>query len=497
MADISGNAKAQPVGKFVIVALAMGQVLVSLDATAMNIALPTVQNDLGASSSSLQLIIVSYMIASAACTLPIAAISDRVGRKRMYTGGLLSFIFGSGLCAIAWSTQILVIARVIQGIGAAAIFGLALAILTANVDRARVPKIVAVWMTVSTVAFSAGPFVGGVLVSLFGWRSVFFINMPLTVLVLTVAVAALPNDRKIINERPNLTGGVLIALTLSMFTWAIISIQQSGFMSPQVLLSFLFSCVLLAVLIFEQRHTDDPLVQWDLLKRSPIPASLALNLLLGLALSGAQYQMSIFTQNVLGYSAALAGTITLSATVMMAALAPVAPKLQYRLGAARPAMIAFLITGLGMLLLGMSNPSSTISWIVLGLSVLGIGLAIADPIVSSVAMQNAEESNAGAVSGSLGLMGQVGATLGITLMGGLTTSVALSHWHSGNGDPVLDTLVGVGDVSGVEARGGKMARELAATAYSSGVSVTLTAGAIVMTVSGLVALALLPRKPVN
>ena len=262
MADISGNAKAQPVGKFVIVALAMGQVLVSLDATAMNIALPTVQNDLGASSSSLQLIIVSYMIASAACTLPIAAISDRVGRKRMYTGGLLGFIFGSGLCAIAWSTQILVIARVIQGIGAAAIFGLALAILTANVDRARVPKIVAVWMTVSTVAFSAGPFVGGVLVSLFGWRSVFFINMPLTVLVLTVAVAALPNDRKIINKRPNLTGGVLIALTLSMFTWAIISIQQSGFMSPQVLLSFLFSCVLLAVLIFEQRHTNDPLVQW-------------------------------------------------------------------------------------------------------------------------------------------------------------------------------------------------------------------------------------------
>jgi hypothetical protein len=112
-------------------------------------------------------------------------------------------------------------------------------------------------------------------------------------------------------------------------------------------------------------------------------------------------------------------------------------------------------------------------------------------------MQNAEESNAGAVSGSLGLMGQVGATLGITLMGGLTTSVALSSWHKGDGDPVLDTLVGVGDVSGVEARGGKMARELAATAYSSGVSVTLTAGAIVMTVSGLVALALLPRKPVS
>jgi hypothetical protein len=112
-------------------------------------------------------------------------------------------------------------------------------------------------------------------------------------------------------------------------------------------------------------------------------------------------------------------------------------------------------------------------------------------------MQNAEESNAGAVSGSLGLMGQVGATLGITLMGGLTTSVALSRWHKEDGNRVLDTLVGVGDLNGVEARGGKLARDLAATAYSSGVSVTLTAGAIVMTVSGLVALALLPRKSLN
>lgn len=490
----AGGSGVKPVGKFVMLALALGQVLVSLDSSAMTIALPSVQRDLDASSAGLQLIVVVYMIASAACTLPIAAISDRVGRKPMYITGLLGFIVGSALCAVAWSTEILIGARVVQGVGAAAIFGLALAILTDNAERSQVPKIVAIWMTVSTVAFSAGPFVGGILVSTLGWRSVFIINIPLTIVVLIVAMAALRDDRKVQTQRMKLTGGVLIALTLSVFTWAIIEMQQSGLASPKTLLPLLLSAVLLAVLVFEQRRTSDPLVQWGLLKRSPIPAALVLNLLLGLALSGAQFQISIFTQSVLGYSAALTGAITLSATVAMAGLAPFAPKLQHRLGAALPAMVAFLVTALGMLLLGMISPASTITWIIIGLLVLGIGLAIADPIVSAVAMQHAEATNAGAVSGSLGLMGQVGATLGITLMGGLTTSVALARWNGGGGDPSLDTLVGVGDVSGVTAQAGQIAGDLAAVSYSSGVSVTLTAGAVVMALAGLAALALLPKK---
>ena len=493
----AGGSGVKPVGKFVMLALALGQVLVSLDSSAMTIALPAVQRDLDASSSGLQLIVVVYMIASAACTLPIAAISDRVGRKPMYIAGLVGFILGSALCAISWSVGILIFARVIQGIGAAAIFGLALAILTDNAERSQVPKIVATWMTVSTVAFAAGPFVGGVLVSAFGWRSVFYINIPLTIGVLIVAIVALKDDRKVPDQRLKLTGGVLIALSLSCVTWAIISVQQSGFTSPQVMVPTVLSVVLIAVLVFEQRHTDAPLVQWALLKRSPIPAALVLNMLLGLALSGTQFQMSIFTQSVLGYSATLAGTVTLSATIAMAVLAPLAPKLQELLGAALPAMVSFLVIALGMLMLGKLDPSSTITWVVIGLLVLGIGLAIADPIVSAVAMQHAEESNAGAVSGSLGLMGQVGATLGITVMGGLTTSVALARWRDGGGDPNLDTFVGVGDVAGVATQAGQTARDLAATSYSSGVSVTLTLGAIVMAVAGVLALALLPKKSSN
>lgn len=488
---------AQPTGRFVMVALALGTVLVSIDSSAMNVALPSVQRDFDATSANLQLIVVAYMIAMAACTLPIGAISDRVGRKPMYITGLVGFIVGSALCAISWNVEILIAARVVQGFGGAAIYGLALAILTDNADRARVPKIVAMWTTISIVASSAGPFVGGVLVTTFGWRSVFWINIPLAVLVLIVAIAALKDDHKVQDQRMKLTGGVLIALTLSCLTWAIMQMQQFGFISLEALLPLVIAILVLALLVFEQRHTTIPLLQWSSLKRSPIPVALTLSLLLALALSGALYQMSLFTQNILGFSPTLAGTIMLTTSVAMAVLAPLAPKLLQVLGAALPVMIAMLIAAVGMLLLGQLNPSSTLTFIIFGLLILGIGLGISNPIISAIAMQSSGGSGGGAVSGSLGLVSQVGSVLGITVMGGLTTSVAIATWGNSGGDPALDALVGVGNVSGVAAQAGQSARDLAATSYASGVNITFVAGAVILAVTALLALALLPKKPLN
>jgi len=480
-----------------MVALALGTVLVSIDASAMNVALPSVQRDFDATSANLQLIVVAYMIAMAACTLPIGAISDRVGRKPMYCTGLIGFILGSTLCAISWNVEILIAARVIQGFGGAAIFGLALAILTDNADRARVPKIVALWSTISIVASSAGPFVGGVLVTTFGWRSVFWINIPLAILVLIVAIAALKDDHKVQAQRLKLTGGVLIALTLTCFTWAILQMQHFGFFSLKALLPLVIAILVLALLVFEQRHTDSPLIEWGNLKRSPIPTTLALSLLLALALNGSLYQMTIFSQQILGFSPTLAGTMTLSASIAMAVLAPLAPKLLQVLGAALPVMISMLIGAVGMVLLGQLNPLSTLTQIVLGLLVLGIGLGVSNPIISAISMQSAGRSGSGAVSGSLGLVSQVGGILGITVMGGLTTSVAIAKWGSGGGDPALDAMVGVGDVNGVAAQAGQAARDLAANSYASGVNITFVLGAVILVVAGLLALALLPKKPLD
>jgi MFS family permease len=255
-------AKPQPTGKFVMVALILGTILVSIDGSAMSVALPSVQRQFDATSANLQLIMVAYMIATAACLLPIGAVSDRVGRKPIYITGLITFMIGSGFSATSSSVEILIFGRVVQGLGAAAISGLAIAILTGNAERERVPKIIAMWTTLSLMASTAGPFVGGFLVSTFGWRSVFYFNLPFTFFVLVVAIFSLKDDHKVQAQRMKLTGGLLIALTLSSFTWAIMQMQQFGFTSSKVILPLVISILVLAVLVFEQRHTEIPLVEW-------------------------------------------------------------------------------------------------------------------------------------------------------------------------------------------------------------------------------------------
>ena len=487
----------QSTGKHVVGALALGTVLVSLDASALNVALPSVQRDLDATSANLQLIVVAYMIAMAACILPIGAISDRVGRKVIYITGLVGFTIGSALSAISWNVEILIVARVIQGFGGAAISGLSIAILTGNADRARVPKIIATWTTVSIVAGSSGPFVGGLLVSTFGWRSVYYINIPLTILVTIVSLFSLKDDHKVQTQRVKLTGAALLALTLTSFTWAIMQMQQFGFTSFKVLLPLVMAMIVMALFVVAERHTDTPLVDWGSLKRNPIPVSLVLNLFLGLALSGSLYQMTLFNQNVLDFSPTLAGTITLTMSLALMLLAAPAAKLMQTVGTALPVMIAMLIAAGGMLFLGQLNPSSTLTFIIMGLLVLGIGLGISTPIMSAIAMQSANNSDTGAVSGSLGLVSLIGSILGITVMGGLTSSVAVAKWSNSGGDPALDSLVGVGNLNEVASEAGLAARNLAANSYTSGVETTFVVGAVILVVASLCALAFLPKKPIK
>jgi EmrB/QacA subfamily drug resistance transporter len=470
---------------------------VSLDGSALNVALPSVQRDLDATSANLQLIVVAYLIAMAACILPIGAISDRVGRKAIYITGLIGFTIGSALSAISWNVEILIVARTIQGFGGAAISGLSIAILTANADRARIPKIIAMWTTVSIVASSSGPFIGGLLVSSLGWRSVYYINVPLAILVTIITLFSLKDDHQVQDQRLKLTGAALLALTLTFFTWAMMQLQQFGLTSLKVLLPLLMTIIATVLFVRQQRRTDTPLLEWGSLKRNPIPVSLVLNLLLGLALSGSLYQMTLFNQNVLDFSPTLAGTVTLTMSLALIVLAAPAAKLMQKAGTALPVTIAMLIAAGGMLFLSQLNPSSTLTIIIIGLLILGIGLGISTPIMSAIAMQSASKSETGAVSGSLGLVSIVGSILGITVMGGLTSSVAVSKWSNGGGDPALDSLVGVGNLGEVASKAGQAARDLAANSYTSGVEATFIVGAVLLVIASLSALAFLPKKPLE
>ena len=485
------------VGTFVVAALAFGQVLVSLDASVVTVALPAIQAELGTTSGQMQLIVVGYMIALAGLILPISAFSDRIGRKPVYLFGALLFIAGSALCGGAWDTWILIAARGIQGIGAACLMGLALAILTDSVDRSKVPGVVAMWTTVTIAANAAGPAVGGVIVTGLGWRSVFFINVPLALLVLLVAAKALPNDRKHLKGKAGFGAGILLAATLAMMTLGLTAAERAAWLSTAVVVPLIVAVLLLGVFVLQQRRTTNPMIQWGMLKTSTLPVALGLLLILSLALAGALYQMSLFTQNVLGYTAATAGIVTLSASVSMALITPFSGKIQRVVGAALPFVIGMVIAAVGLQMLGRLAPDSSTWLVVVGLFVMGVGLAIAIPIVQSVAMQQSTPKTAGAVSGSLGLASQIAGILGITVIGSLTTRRALDLWAAGGGKSSLDPLVGVGDVSQITSKAGDAAGQLAAVSYSSGVDLAFTVAAALALIAGIIGLFALPKRRVK
>ena len=265
------------VGRLVIGALAFGQALVSLDASVVNVALPSIQSELGTSSSQMQLIVVAYMIALAGLILAdlrfpaigwggsrstcLALCCSSPGRPCAPPRGARGFSWPPAQS---------------RGIGAACLMGLALAILTDSVERSKVPSVVAMWTTVTIAAGAAGPFVGGLLVTGLGWRSVFIINVPLAFFVFLVAARSLPNDRKSVEGKAGLGGGLLLVSALAAMTLGLTSLERAMTLSPDVVVPLAIAAVLFVVFVIQQRRTSTPMVQWGLLKTSPLPVTLGL-----------------------------------------------------------------------------------------------------------------------------------------------------------------------------------------------------------------------------
>jgi DHA2 family methylenomycin A resistance protein-like MFS transporter len=403
-----------------LAAMSLGYGVVQLDVTIVNTALNSIGTSLGGGVSELQWVVSSYTISFAALILTAGALGDRIGAKRVFMSGFGIFTMASVACALAPTAITLIAARAVQGFGAAILVPNSLALLShAYAGEKQRGRAVGVWAAGASLALTAGPLVGGALIALVGWRSIFLVNLPigLSGLWLTWRYAS---ETKTSSQREiDLPGQIAAIAALGVLAGAIIEGGTLGWSNAWVLAGFVSSLLLAVLFVWRETVASQPMLPLSLFGHRMFALTSLVGLLVNIAFYGLIFVLSLYFQRVNGLSAFAAG---LAFVPMMGAVLPVnlvAARVAERVGAPSTIAIGAGLTALGCLvLLGMQQ--GTNYWAVCAqLIVIGGGLGLLVPPLTSTLLGSVEKSRAGVAAGVLNSTRQTGSVLGVALFGAL------------------------------------------------------------------------------
>jgi EmrB/QacA subfamily drug resistance transporter len=399
--------------------LCMSLVVIVIDNSILNVALPTIVRDLGATGSDLQWILDSYIIVFASLLLIAGALGDKYGRKGALSIGLVLFGGFSGLAAFATSPDMLIAARALMGIGAAFIFPTTLSILTNTFQGRERARAIGVWAGVSGIGVALGPMLGGILVEHFDWGAVFFVNIPICAAALVFGFFLIPTSRDPDNRPLDPIGALLSILTLVALLYAIIRVGDKSAVTSDVVVSFVLGLILLGAFAWWETHTAEPMIDLRVFRNARFSAASAVLTLTSFALYGSLYLLTQYFQFVLGYSPFEAGLLALPVAVGMMATSPNAPKLVFRWGTKWVVVIGSLVIA-GTMVLYASNTimSSFVGGCVVRLF-FGIGLGLTSAPATESIMGSLPPSRAGVGSAINDTTRQTGGALGIAVIGTL------------------------------------------------------------------------------
>jgi EmrB/QacA subfamily drug resistance transporter len=405
----------------------MSLLLVGMDVTIVNVALPAIQHDLHATLSGLQWIVDAYTLVVASLLMFSGSISDRLGRRRVFQIGLLLFTSGSLLCSLVHSVAGLVAFRALQGLGASMLNPVALSII-ANAfplpkDRARA---VGVWGAVGGAAIALGPLLGGALTQTIGWRSIFWVNVPIGLLALVLAAKYVPESRAPRARAFDPVGQALVFVGLSSLTYAVIEGPRAGWHSGLILGLFTTAAASLVVfLVYEPRRTD-PLVDLRFFRSVPFASATVLALCSFSSFAGFLFLNALYLQQARGFSAFHTGLCTLPLALAMMFSSPISGRMVGSQGT-RPSLViagsAFLLSTLMLTRLDLGTP---LALLMLAYALFGLGLGMINPAITNNAVAGMPLSQAGVAAAIASTGRQVGAALGVAVAG---TVVTASHAH--------------------------------------------------------------------
>ncbi|QKW10506.1 MFS transporter [Streptomyces sp. NA04227] len=388
-------------GRWVLTCVVLASGMAMVDGTVVNVALPRMGRDLGASLSTLQWVVNAYMLTLSALLLWGGAIGDRIGRRRALMLGVAWFTAASVLCGVAPDEGVLIAARGLQGIGGALLTPGSLALVRASFHPDDQSRAVGAWSGLTGVAGALGPFLGGWLIDGPGWRWIFLINVPLGALVLLLAVRFVPESRDTaLGGRPfDVLGAVLAAVLLGGVSYALIGASAHG--SPlRVGIPVVIALAAGAAFLLVERRRANPMLPLSLFRSRLFSATNGMTLCLYAAIGGALFILPVQLQTTLGYDALEAGLATLPITVLMLLLSARAGALARRTGPAPPLITGPLVAGAGALLMLRIGPDSGYAADVLpAVVVMGLGMSIFVAPLTATVLASVDAARAGLASG--------------------------------------------------------------------------------------------------
>lgn len=483
-----------------LVAVCLGTFMLLLDVTIVNVALPNIQVDLGASFADLQWVIDAYALSLAALLLTAGSIADLFGRRRLYVIGLAVFTGASLLCGIAGTPLLLQLSRGLQGVGGAVMFAVSLALLADAFRGKDRGTAFGIWGAVTGLAVAVGPLVGGALVSGLSWRWIFFVNLPFGLLAIALTVRTVAESKAPQARRPDWVGFLLFSTALAALVYGLIESNQAGFSSVKVWGSLLAAAALLTAFVVAEARGAHPMFDLALFRLPTFSGGATAAFGISASIFAVLLYLTLYLQDVLGYTPLQTGLRLLVLSGGILATSTVAGRLSTKVPVRWLIGPGLLLVGTGLLLMRGLDATSTWVHLVPGLVVAGIGVGMINPPLASTAVGVVRPQQAGMASGINSTFRQVGIATGIALLGTLfanQVSTYVAHHVgqipdlAGRGDQLSTAIQsgGAGKVIGSAPPQAQAALiELTSSAFTTGLNFILLVAAVVALVAGVVSL---------
>ncbi|PER57706.1 MFS transporter [Bacillus thuringiensis] len=416
-------------GIVILITLAMGFIMATLDVTVVNVAVVNIQETLGLTLYSSAWIVDGYILSFGALLLAGGALANQYGAKNMYMVGLIIFVFASLLCAIATNGNTLIIGRVLQGVGAALFMPSSLSLLVVSFpDEKKRAKMFGIWSAIVSFASGTGPFIGGLLVNTFGWRSIFIINLPIGVIGILMAFVIIPNvlPKK---EKINVLNHLIGITTITLLAFTLIEGPSYGWSSLQILGGVVGTVLTAVLFVYAERKSKNSVVPRVLFQNETFSSANIVGFLLNFALFGGIFMFGLFLQKAYEASPFVAGLQLLPMMSVFVIGNVLFAIMVTKFGSKLLLFIALFIASIGSLLLMFIVNNVSYIGIAFVYSIVNLGIGIAVPAMTTIVMKSVGRENGNMAGATLNVNRQIGALVGIAIMGIILNES--SNWYRG------------------------------------------------------------------